>query len=188
VLDLLGLEPPTSPVHGRSLLPLFDDPAVAVNDAVVSRYFDGALPAPVRGKEGPEGKRLRAAAEALYDTVDARYRAVAVSAANTAALDLIRAIDGYIEQTQPFRLAKDETQRDHLATILYYCAEALRIASLALHPVLPGKTAQLWSQLSVEYDTTNGDLAAWCQWGGLEPGAAVSKGEPLFPRVVAEKK
>ena len=105
-----------------------------------------------------------------------------------AALSVVRSIDLYIEQTQPFRLAKDPEKLPQVGTILYNCAEALRVASLLLWPVLPDRMQQLWERIGcAQYaetlaDRGRGDLTAWAKWGQLEPGTPVSKGEPLFPR------
>ncbi|MBI1368379.1 MAG: methionine--tRNA ligase [Planctomycetes bacterium] len=153
---------------------------------MIARYFDGKLPAPVPGCHDDEAKQLRNAASAMFEQVDMLYSKVAVASANDAALNVVRAIDNYIEQTQPFKLAKDESKQDRLGTILYNCAEALRIASLGLWPVLPGKIEQLWKLLGVRYDTHKGDLAAWCKWGRLQAGTPIAKGDPLFPRMNAK--
>jgi methionyl-tRNA synthetase len=78
-------------------------------------------------------------------------------------------------------MAKDPEQRPQLGTVLYYCAEALRIASLPLVAVLPDKMQALWLMLGVDYDIDNGELEKWCEWGQLPTGGPVSKGV-LFPR------
>ena len=54
-------------------------------------------------------------------------------------LELVRLVDGYIDATQPFKLAKVPGQEERVAEILYACAETLRLASLRLWPVMPGK-------------------------------------------------
>jgi methionyl-tRNA synthetase len=149
---------------------------------MIGRYFDGAAPAPAAGREDADARRLRAAAVESCATVADLYDRLAVGAANEAALELVRQIDGYIELTQPFKLAKDPAQRERLAMVLYYCAESLRIASLHLYPAMPQKIAQLWSMLGVHYDPAHGRLDEWCQWGGLKPGTRITKGESLFPR------
>jgi len=150
---------------------------------MIVRYFDGELPAPSPGRDDADARALRATATGMYDKLDGLYGKNAIALANEEALAVVRAIDGYIEQTQPFKLAKDESQRDRLGTILYYCAEALRIASMGLYPVMPNKISDLWELLGISYDGPTGDLAAWCQWGRLAPGSTIRKGAPLFPRV-----
>jgi methionyl-tRNA synthetase len=90
-------------------------------------------------------------------------------------------VDGYINATEPFKVAKDESRRDELAAILYHCAEALRIASLGLYPAMPDKITEMWSRMGVQLEA--GDTyESLAQWGGLQPGTAIVKGEALFPR------
>jgi methionyl-tRNA synthetase len=146
---------------------------------MISRYFDGQTPEP--GTPDEAAQALRAKTEGLFERIDHAYHTVAMSAAIAFSVDLVREIDLYIETTQPFKLAKDESKREQLATILYHCAETLRIATLPLAAVLPEKIARLWANLGLEYDTRQGRLEQWLEWGQLRPGTPVSKGG-LFPR------
>ena len=153
---------------------------------MVNRYFEGLVPQP-----GPrvdaDRDHLRTAQEAVEQAMRG-YEALQLHEAAAAGLGLMRAIDGYIEQTQPFKLAKNPDQLPAVGTILYNCTEALRIASLLLWPILPGKIEELWQRIGCsEYTQAmsnrgNGKLRAWCQWGGILPGTRVEKAEPLFPR------
>jgi methionyl-tRNA synthetase len=68
-----------------------------------------------------------------------------------------------------------------LAAILYQCAEAVRIASLLLAPVLPFKMSVLWHALGLSPESS-ADLPGQLQWGGLKSGTAIKK-IALFPRV-----
>jgi methionyl-tRNA synthetase len=107
-------------------------------------------------------------------------------------LRLVRAIDYYIEQTAPFKLAKDESKKPIVGTILWNCAEAMRIASILLWPIMPGKCEEIWRRLGcdsyvdalAEKDGKpgTGDFIAWTQWGQLAPGTQIAKNDPLFPR------
>jgi methionyl-tRNA synthetase len=101
--------------------------------------------------------------------------------------DIIQKVDAYIEQTQPFKLAKDESRLPEVGTILYNCAEAIRIASLLLWPVIPEKVEELWRRMQLPYGQQlaargRGKLDDWLVWGQLEPGTPIEKGQPLFPR------
>ena len=165
-------------VYNTDLANTLGNCAARVTNMIV-RYFEGKVP-PVTHPD-QNALALRARAEALVGGITDAINKVALSSATGLAMELIRAIDGYIELTQPFKLAKDESKRDQLGTILYYCAESLRIASLPLVAVLPDRIQQLWLLLGVDYDIDRGDLNQWAAWGGLQPGGPVSKGV-LFPR------
>ena len=110
------------------------------------------------------------------------------------ALDVVEEVDGFIELTQPFKLAKDPDKLPEVGTILYNCAEALRIASILLWPFIPDKCEAFWSRIGCGHyaeqlkDKGRGDLAAWVEWGQLKPGTPIEKGEALFPRYQVEKK
>ena len=106
---------------------------------------------------------------------------------------LIRAIDTYIENTSPFKLAKDPAKLPEVGTILYNCAEALRIASVLLWPVIPAKVEELWRRLGCDYaehmkaNGGRGELEKWVVWGQLKPGTTIAQGDPLFPRYTPPK-
>ena len=67
-----------------------------------------------------------------------------------------------------------------LGAILYQCVEALRIASVLLHPVMPAKMDELHAAISSQMPA--GDTSASLTWGGMKAGTKVSK-VALFPRV-----
>jgi methionyl-tRNA synthetase len=84
----------------------------------------------------------------------------------------------------PWKLARqqDEGSQKKLNDALYTAAEALRIVTALLYPVLPQSTPKIWAQLgmkepieSVRYETL--------EWGGLKPGQAVGEVSGVFPRI-----
>ena len=154
--------------------------------AMTGRYFDGRLPAP--GPKVDAGPGYGHIAEECTARALEAYQRLDIGAAAAAGLELVSAIDGYIHRTEPFKRARNPELLGEVGTILYNAAEAMRIASLLLWPVLPGKIEELWRRLGCETytqtlaDRGRGDLEAWCRWGGLQPGTLVTGGEPLFPR------
>jgi len=102
-----------------------------------------------------------------------------------AGIEYVRAVDTYIELTQPFKRAKEDPAL--VGTILYNCAEALRIASVLLWPFIPDACKEFWrrigcSQYADALHAGRGDLDKWTQWGQLQPGTTIEKGPALFPR------
>jgi methionyl-tRNA synthetase len=152
---------------------------------MTARYFDGKLPA-----HGPQVPASASYSEVATRCVAAYHAAMATTdlhAACEAALELVRAVDNYIEQTQPFKLAKDPANLPQVGTILYNCAEAIRIASLLLWPVMPDKMQELWARLGCAHYTqalaeNRGNLNEWTTWGQLEAATPIDKGDALFPR------
>lgn len=108
------------------------------------------------------------------------------AAANS--LAIVRAVDGYIEETAPFKLAKDPEKLPEVGVILSNCLEALRISSLLLWPFIPDACEEFWRRIGCDYKQQmeanggRGKLDDWVQWGQLEPGTPIEKGPPLFPR------
>jgi len=163
------------------------------------RYFGGELPEPDR--ELPEQPTeqidetgwkpqltLCNIADMDVTHYNKRFAHLDLCDAVQHALDLVRKIDLYIEQTKPFKLAKDPDKLPEVGTILYNCAETMRIASILLWPIMPTKIEELWRRIGCEHYTKalanhgQGKLSEWCRWGLLEPGTPILQGDPLFPR------
>jgi len=145
---------------------------------MIGRYFDGKVPQPAGYGEVEQGV-LTAAAE-LADNASATMEACQFNAYLERIVALVTATNRYIEVTEPFKLAKDAAQRERLGTILYTCAEAVRIALLHLKPVMPTAGQRGLSQLG--WDSSTGSLGELGRWGVLPAGTATQKGEGLFPR------
>jgi len=92
----------------------------------------------------------------------------------------IRTANRYLEKKQPWTLASQGNTAE-LNTVLYAAAEALRIVSGLLYPIMPSKMAELRSALGiVEEQPCLADLRVW---GKLLPGTALGKAISLFPRI-----
>ena len=150
------------------------------------KYFGGKVP--VLGPHVDVSDQYTKSAEQCIARYTLAMDTYQLDKACQCAVELIGQIDGYIESTQPFKLAKDERNLPQVGTILYHCTEAIRIASLMFWPFMPGKVEQLWHRIGCdEYinalaDRGRGDLASWSVWGQLKPGTVIEKGESLFPR------
>ena len=89
---------------------------------------------------------LRLLCEATVRKVFDRVDRFAVNEAADTVLDLVSDIIGYVEHSAPWSLVKaGETVR--AATVLYYAAQALRLASVLFHPIMPGQTPEIWARL-----------------------------------------
>ena len=101
-------------------------------------------------------------------------------------MELIHAANHYIEDSEPWALAKDEAKADELAFVIYNLLEAIRIAAHLLMPLMPQTSAEALRRLSCEDEAASDDLKGICTWGLLAGGQPVEKGEPLFPRLALE--
>jgi methionyl-tRNA synthetase len=144
---------------------------------MVGRYCDGRIPEP--GEPTDEEATVRERSESLVPQAFECVEAFAPNEALALTMDAVRSINGYLERTAPWKRAKEgRTQR--VATSLYTAAEALRLTSILLHPVLPERTAELWRQLGWR---PAAPLKDGLVWGGLRPSSAVVAGPPLFSRI-----
>ncbi len=149
---------------------------------MIGRYFDGKVPAPT-GREltGMEAEFFAEPLAQLAGGADDMMRACRFNQYLDAVLAVAGATNRYIDATEPFKLAKDDSQRDRLGTILYACAEMVRIVLCHLEPFMPERAAAGLAMLGVE--ATGEPLAERAKFGRLTPGTAMAKGEPLFPRI-----
>jgi methionyl-tRNA synthetase len=144
---------------------------------MIGRYHEGHVPEP--GQPGKQEDALKATCLEAVQTALAHVEELALGQAVATALDAVGEVNGYLERTAPWREVKTDPAR--AATILYHAAEALRLLSVLLHPVLPERTAELWRRLGWTPPERLGEGLAW---GRLRPGAEVVADLPLFPREV----
>ena len=98
-------------------------------------------------------------------------------------------MDRYIDQTQPWSLAKAPEGAERLKTVLYTSSEALRFLSLILSPFMPDISKEMRRQLGLrpELDDLSSLESDPFKWGGLPLGTKIAKDKPLFPRIDAHK-
>jgi methionyl-tRNA synthetase len=159
---------------------------------MVGKYFDGKLPLAATDAEkhaprhaGWDWKTIVADAAAR---ATGAARGLDLAAALNAGTELVRKVDGYINVTEPFKLAKvvaaDPARKPELAGILTHCAEALRVAALLLTPAMPKKMAQVLADWS-SVPPAGVPLAELVRLDGphsLKAGTPITKGAILFQR------
>jgi len=145
---------------------------------MMERYFEGAVPEP--GEPGEAELPVRDAAEDLRATAPEAMMECKLHTYLAKILSLTAATNVYIDRTEPFKLAKDPSQRRALATILYTCAEAVRIILIYLEPVMPTTAPTGLDQLG--WKRGSEPLAKAGRWGVLRSGTKTAKGDALFPR------
>jgi methionyl-tRNA synthetase len=158
---------------------------------MIAKYFDGKVPEPpaetggVDAELGPTWPKWRAFVAEHSAAAVAHADRVEVDKALAAAMAISNAVDGFINDTAPFKLAKDEANMPQVAAILYQCAEALRVACTLLSPAMPNTMAVAIERLGFTVDATD-SFEELIEWGRLTPGKHVTKGEALFPRADAK--
>jgi methionyl-tRNA synthetase len=149
---------------------------------MIGRYFDGKVPAPqAPGLSGLEAELLAGPLKKHAEQGPVEIEHCQFQEYIGLALALAGATDQYIETTSPFKLAKDPANQARLGTILYTCAEAVRIVLTHLEPFMPEKAAEGLAAIGQRLDDSQ-TLAQRTQWGLLTPGTPVVKIAPLFMR------
>ncbi len=172
-------------VYNTDLANTFGNSANRVAN-MIGKYFDGILPAP-SDQYQTEGYDWPTLTSEIVNEVTTRISKLELSHGFSAAMELVRKVDAYIDTTRPFTIAKEPDRREELETILYNCAEALRIASLMLHCVLPWKVESFWEMYDLSIEPNDGEMCRLAVWGQGASGRKITKGAPLFPRHVEDK-
>jgi len=193
---------------------------------MVHKYYDGVIPGTCNGEFGfPNGSSLQTALKALEiagkpaddptrtfklaeftnNAMDNAMRAletVDLESMLDSGRSIVRHVDEFISYSAPFTLAKQLDTLDDgdhaLTSILYSCAEALRIASLLLSPAMPEKMSELWKNWNCNHlndpDNPNSGFVAplseLAKWGGdysIKKGQQIAKGDALFMRADASE-
>ncbi|HTU49190.1 MAG TPA: methionine--tRNA ligase [Acidobacteriaceae bacterium] len=149
--------------------------------AMIEKYFDGVVPDGVAGDSG-----IRPILNQQTEQFDQRLEQFDFSRALENAWSAIAAVDSYITAQAPWKVAaKDDAEsRAKLAGILYTAAEAIRIITALVYPVIPEAATKVWQQLGLG-DITKADLKD-LKWGDLPPGTRLGELGPVFPRAEKE--
>ncbi len=149
---------------------------------MADKYFCGKTPVLPAGWEMRESP-VRDAALGIIDRYAPKMEAFEYQGALGEAMALVHAANHYIEDSEPWTLAKDPARTEDLAVVIATLLEAIRIAAHLFEPVMPQSCAEVWRRMSMPDEAAGDDLRAACEWGQLAQGVPVEKGDPLFPRL-----
>ena len=141
---------------------------------MVRQYRDGVI----REAEAPA---MRVLAEQTIVAVQDAFNHLEFSKGLEAVWALIGAVDKFIVEQAPWKQAKNP-EPNGLDATLYTAAEALRIATALLAPVLPQSAAKIWAQLGIAEPLESIQFES-LDWGGLKSGHKISEISPVFPRI-----
>ncbi len=151
--------------------------------AMVDKYFDGCLISDKRS--GKYDDELKEMAVSLKAKVEEAVDNAQLSKALEEIFKVVSRANKYIDETTPWVLAKDPSDRDRLCAVLYYLLETIRITSTLLYPFMPTTMPKVWEQIGADKNITTYEYAD--KFGALHPCVRVKKGEVLFPRIDMEK-
>lgn len=146
--------------------------------SMCNKYFDGAVEK--TGAEESVDQELKAIAIAARDKVKAKMDELRVADAISEVFTLLRRSNKYIDETEPWVLAKDEAKKSRLSEVLYNLTESITIAASLLHSFLPETAEKIVAQLN----TSLRNFDVLDQFGLYESGNKVTeKPEILFARL-----
>lgn len=139
---------------------------------LLAKFFDGVIPAPADG--GELEAELKALGEKTIQVVRENILDFRLHTALEEIMQLVRRANKYMEQTEPWKLAK--TDLTATGTVLWHVLEIFRLAATLLSPVIPGKMESLLYQLGLEPEHLK------LEWGVLPAGTQTREAQVLFPR------
>ncbi len=148
---------------------------------MVNRYFDGVVPAAAAVTTADQS--VIEVAKAAILGADAAIDKVLIHEAIAKAWTLVDELNNYITVQEPWVLAKDEANRDRLATVLNTALQGLATLSVLFAPILPKATAKLFAAICPGQDLTATTLASALDWNLVQVGTKLAELEVLFPRV-----
>lgn len=152
---------------------------------MVEKYFDGVLPAPENVLESVD-QDLRKLAGELPKKAEDLMDKLLFSNALAEIFKVVGRANKYIDETMPWALARDESKKGRLGTVLYNLTETLRYAAVLLTPFMPNTPAKMFVQLGI-VDEKYTTLESLGSFGALPAGIKVKRGEIIFPRVEFER-
>ena len=143
-----------------------------------NKYFGGVVAD--KGAAEAVDEDLKAVVTGTYDKVAAKMEGWRVADAITDIFTLFKRCNKYIDETEPWVLAKDPAKADRLATVLYNLTESIVIGASLLEPYMPGTAEKIAAQLN----TSLRSFAECTTFGGYISGSKVTeKPEILFARL-----
>lgn len=152
--------------------------------AMINKYCGGFVPA-YKSKVTPFDSELSTTAANVIGRYREAMDKMEFSTALAEVWTLVSRANKYIDETQPWVLAKEEEQKAELDSVMIHLAESLRIVALLLQPIMTETPAKIFEQLGLK--EVNGDLTA-LRFGEFPADTKViEKGTPIFPRLDIEE-
>ncbi len=144
---------------------------------MVNQYRGGVIPSGTDAAIAAKAAESTEAALAYYENFE-------FSKALEAVWQLLSAVDGFIVEQAPWKLARseDKAAAEQLNNALATAAETLRLACIILSPVLPESTAKIWAQLGMTIPLEAARVADLA-WGGSLSGQKIGEISGVFPRI-----
>ena len=148
------------------------------------KYFDKTVLEPI-APEALDGE-LRAACVKAYCDYTSNMDSYRIADAIDSVIEMLSRANKYIDETTPWTLAKDESKRDRLATVLYNLLESIRWGATMLAPIIPATAEEILSKLGVE-GVDFESIGSEDKFCGIKVGSVLGDSRVMFARIDEEK-
>ena len=149
--------------------------------AMTKKYFDGVIQSPCEADEfDADLKSCVASTITKFCSLMDDFR---IAEAAESVFDMLSRANKYIDETTPWSLAKDESKKARLGTVLYNLLETIRVGAVLLTPFIPATCEEIFKQIGTDLN----DYASISSFGALVSGGSVGESKVLFARIDEKK-
>ena len=149
--------------------------------SMINKYFDGVIPQ-YNGRINDVDGNLEDLTKLTIESYERLMDDLKITDAIAQVNELVNRANKYIDETEPWALAKDPEKRANLESVMTHLANSLYVAGMLMKPVLVTASDKLFDQLGVSGDLLNYDKI---KQYGIVSGLKVEKKDQLFPRLDA---
>jgi methionyl-tRNA synthetase len=153
--------------------------------AMINKYLDGNIGS-YKGSITDHDKNLEEIVVASIKNFKEDINNLKFSNSLNSLWEIIKAGNKYIELTEPWLLAKDDSTKEELESVMYHLIENLRIFAIYIEPCMPTTSKKILEQLGIS-DKDVLTLESTDEYGKLKGTKVIEKGIPLFERLDFEK-
>lgn len=148
------------------------------------RYFKGEVQGADKSIENSKNLSLESGAQTTIKEFKEEMDQCRFHMGLSAVWNYISTMNKYIDTTEPWTLAKDDSTMPELETVLYNLIEGIRVVACLIYPVMPGTAAKMQNILGVQKDDDGFyTLEEIGKWGQIKKGTVLPKPDVLFPRI-----
>lgn len=148
---------------------------------MVQRYFGGVIPAYCKIEDSDS--KIYDALAPLADKVDGFFNSRSFNRALTAIWEYVGALNRYIDENQPWFLAKDPEKKDRLGSVLYTAMDGLRAVSYFIYPFMPETAQEMRRMLAADDNFILSSKEDLKQVKLIKSGENIGEVKALFPRI-----
>ncbi|WP_277678483.1 methionine--tRNA ligase [Gracilibacillus dipsosauri] len=153
--------------------------------AMIQKYFDGKIPA-FNASEDEFDQSLEKLGQETIENVEKALDEMEFSVALTSIWKYVSRTNKYIDETEPWVLAKDDNKKARLGNVMAHLTDSLRRIAILLRPFLTETPVRIFEQIGVT-EQKDQEWNSAREFGVIAEGTSIVKKDPIFPRLDVEK-